>query len=239
MVIKLIKHNGMLKDFKIYKTKVDYEKLFNNLSEETLTDLQILTDHYHYYILLQLEKLTSVTVPVYCNRKINNIPTCLYLYITSNYKPFVNISTTITKIGITINLHRKDYISQDYYNTLQDVFIYGCDLENSDMFKEYIFNILFYAYIILKEFNFHPMLKYIQHEDDINELVEISTAHVRLYGELQECSACMEPTITKTTCNHIICQRCFCMLEKKTCPICRKVLNTEEDYFDEIRFLIE
>ena len=31
MVIKLIKHNGMLKDFKIYKTKVDYEKLFNRI----------------------------------------------------------------------------------------------------------------------------------------------------------------------------------------------------------------
>ena len=83
------------------------------------------------------------------------------------------------------------------------------------------------------------MLSYLNHRDDIPELLKIANSHTNLFGEKINCCVCMEQTITKTTCGHQLCQKCFCSLPKKICPLCRKVLSSEYDQVGEIHFYLE
>jgi hypothetical protein len=239
MDTKFIKYSGIQKEFKIYSTQVDYENLFNNLSEEIREELKLLTEYYFQYIKTQLENLNTVTLKIYHDKKIDNIPMYLHLYVITDYKPFINIPASITKIGINLTLPENEYISSDYYYLLQNIYILGCNTDNDNEFKNYIYNILFYAYIICKDYQYHPMLSYLNHRDDIPELLKIAKAHINLFGEKINCCVCMEQTITKTTCGHQLCQKCFCSLSKKICPLCRKVLINEYDQVGEIHFYLE
>lgn len=47
------------------------------------------------------------------------------------------------------------------------------------------------------------------------------------------CSVCYKQTSCKTTCGHLLCIRCAQKLQKKICPVCRRVLLTTEDIFSE------
>ena len=48
-----LKLDGWLYEFK-YNSAVDYEKIFNNISNDTKNDLLIVSDYYYYYLLLLL-----------------------------------------------------------------------------------------------------------------------------------------------------------------------------------------
>ena len=239
MSYEFIKYNGILKEFKIYTSRVDYEYIFDNLDEEVKYDLCLLVDYYYTYLKSQLENLDTISTIIHNERKIDEIPVYLFLYISKDYKPYINMQNSTVKIGINVTLPSTQLISPEYYNTLQNIYLLDCDLENEDDFKNYIYNTLFYGYIIARDFAFNPAFKYLNHKDDVNELLEIFKAYNRLFGEKIECSVCMEQTITKTVCNHIICQKCYVKLEKKICPMCRKVFNHGEEYQNEIYFFIE
>ena len=121
---------------------------------------------------------------------------------------------------------------------MQNLHLLDCDIENEDNFKNYIYNILFYTHIIIKQFKYNSLLKYLSHIDDIDDLIHIQELHLSLLSEIEECSVCLEPTITKTICKHVICQKCYSSLSKKICPICRKVIFNEIEDIEYIQFLI-
>ena len=88
----------------------------------------------------------------------------------------------------------------------------------------------------MNQFSYHPLLKNIYHDTDIEIFAEIKSAHIRLFGEFQQCSVCMENTTCMTKCKHMLCQKCACSLEKKICPICRRTITTEDNM--EVQFYI-
>ena len=69
MDTKFIKYSGIQKEFKIYSSQVDYENLFNSLSEEIKEELKLLTEYYFQYIKTQLENLDTVTIKIYHDKK--------------------------------------------------------------------------------------------------------------------------------------------------------------------------
>jgi hypothetical protein len=44
------------------------------------------------------------------------------------------------------------------------------------------------------------------------------------FTSTENCSVCIEPTKTKTSCSHHLCYICWSKLKQKNCPICREVL---------------
>ena len=112
----------------------------------------------------------------------------------------------------------------------QNIYLLDFDINNENEFKKYLYNILFYAYIIVRDFKYHPMLRYLNHKDDIDSLIDIKQTFMRLYGDTNECSVCFEPTITLTICNHYLCQKCYSQLQEKICPSCRADLIDENNF---------
>jgi hypothetical protein len=45
------------------------------------------------------------------------------------------------------------------------------------------------------------------------------------FKESEQCSVCIEPTKTKTPCNHSLCYPCWAKLKTKICPLCRDELQ--------------
>ena len=64
-----------------------------------------------------------------------------------------------------------------------------------------------------------------------NNIIDEELSGNYLLGE--ECSVCMEKTVTKTTCNHYLCICCWNKLghKKILCPICRKQITSRQDAF--------
>ena len=139
-------------------------------------------------------------------------------------------------MGFTVYLKQADilnYLESD--GVLQNVYFLIKDNINNDEFKNYIYNLLFYAHVVINNFAYSPMLNYLYHCDDIGYLEELKEVHIRLFGENKECSVCTEQTIGKTSCGHDLCQKCYCCIKNKKCPICRKLLyNENEAIYQEI-----
>ena len=74
------------------------------------------------------------------------------------------------------------------------------------------------------------MLKYLNYKDNIESLLKIKNSFINLYGEINECSVCLDPTITTTICNHYLCQKCYSQLQEKICPSCREDLIDENNF---------
>ena len=235
---EFIKYSGILKDFIIHKSIIDYEEIFNNLPAEVVEDLDILTEYYYNYLSTEIQNTSILSIKIQSIKSIDGLPIIFNLYLTKNFRPFFSNATITNKIGLNISLPTREYISKNNMESLQNIHLLNCDIEDEDTFKNYIYNILFYAHIIVKHFKFDPLLRYLNHIDDIDDLIHIQELHLRLFGTIEECSVCLEPTITKTICNHVICQKCYCCLSKKVCPICRKVLYNDIEDIEYIQFLI-
>ena len=232
-----LKLDGWLYEFK-YNSAVDYEKIFNNISNDTKNDLLIVSDYYYYYLSNEIKNKTSISSAIHSLKKINNMPVKIYLYIVTNYKEYHNDQECV-KIGINVSLLIKDHVNKYEYDLLQHIFILNCDISNENCFKNYLYNILFYTHIVLKDFEYHQLLYYIHHKDDIDNLVNIKLSFIRLFGDKHnECSVCYENTIMKTVCNHYLCQKCFCSLIEKTCPLCRENLLSDDEYSYDIDIIM-
>ena len=234
MSYDFVKPDGMLCEFKIYNTKIDFEKLFNELPKDVKKDILCLTElHYLFFREeLRIENTTSMSINLNSVKKIDKIPIKAYISLSKNYK-YINILdgnySETSKISIVICLPSYEYVSCNF-EMLQSIYLIDFDLEDEYVFKKYLYNILFYSYIIIKDFQYHPMLKYLNYKDDIENLLNIKNSFIRLYGEINECSVCLENTTTFTICNHYLCQKCFSQLNDKVCPTCRADLLDENTY---------
>lgn len=228
-----IECSSFFNEFRIYRSVVDYSVIFDTLSDDIKNDLEELTRYYYEYLEEELTDIGTISVPIQSVKKIDGIPVNIFMGISKDYMQYVNSTGIKSRISLSVYLSNKNYMHPEIF-TLQNINLLNCNIESEDMFTNYIYNILFYAYVVIHQFKFHPMLLYLHHEEDIANLVDIRMCHVRLYGETNECCICLEKTITHTVCNHFICQRCYCKLDNKVCPLCRKVLwsDDNEDYND-------
>lgn len=229
-----IKPDGILYEFKIYNSKIDFEPLFNELLEEVKNDILYLTELYFNFFKdeLSIENTTSVSISLNSVKKIDKIPIKAHISVSKNFK-YINIlngnQSETSKISVNICLPSYEYVSGTF-EMLQSIYLINLDLEDEYVFKKYLYNILFYSYIIIRDFRYHPMLKYLNYKDDIKKLLEIKNSFIRLYGEINECSVCLDPTITSTICNHYLCQKCYSQLNDKVCPSCRAELIDENTF---------
>ena len=222
MEYTFINYDGMINETKLYNSIVNYENLFNEIDSDDIILLKRLTSYYYKYF--KENCYSSILIePI---KKIDGIQIRIHIYI-SNIYDYIGQRTS-TKLGINVSLSPHEYINPENYDVIQNIYLKGCDLNDENIFKNYIYNILFYTKVIIKDFKFHPMLCYLNHIDDIPNILEIKDAILQLFGDSIECSVCLEKTITKTICNHGLCQICYSNLITKSCPMCRQVLLTDE-----------
>ena len=203
-----------------YRSVVNYQEIFNNMEEQTKQDLE--REVLFYYTYFTENAMTSINMDVN-NKKINtmNFDIEMYTYpITSN----------TSRIGVQIFL-------RDNASPLQYLaYIAPYNLKNfpssplqMNTFKEYLYSTLFLIHVFCTEFQYHPMLVYMYHKDDIPPMTDIKLRRARLFGDDLECSVCLEKTVMMTSCNHSLCHICFSKLRIKNCPLCRSLL--EHQYY--------
>lgn len=233
-MFKFIKFDGIIEEIN-YKSLVDYEKIFNELPIDIIQDLVIVTEYYYSILKKDIENnIGNIIYNISSVKKINNLPVKMNLYVLTNYQKYINDIET-TKIGLNICLPIDEYVNSEIYDLLQHIYFLNCDLSNENTLKNYLYNILFYAHIVLKNFKYHPLLYHLQHEDDIQNIVNIKTSFINLFGEFNKCCVCYDNTITFTICEHYLCQICYSKLKEKKCPMCRNLLlNENTDYSYEI-----
>ena len=210
--IKFLDHaSNFLTEFNEYISDVDYEYIFNTLSSETMYDLIKLSEYYiDFFYKIGIQSMDfdhNLFLDSVC--RISEIDIEINLYLT-----------TYGKIGIHVSLKNNDPINPNF-EILQHIYFINVNYANKVEFTNYIFNILFYAYIICSQFKFNPLLMYLYHKDDLDTLIEIRKRNIRLFNNDENCCVCNEQTITKTICKHTICQACFSSLIEKRCPLCR------------------
>jgi hypothetical protein len=201
-----------------YKSVVDYEREFNNLTSDVLEDLN---KEVNFYFDLFIGGNLATTVIDITNKSISHIHFDVDLYI-------YEASTNYSRIGFQVFMKDTSYILQ-HLSYFAPFNIKNFDTQPSqiDTFKEYIFNCMFYIYIFCKKFKFHPMLNFFYHSDDITSMSDIKLRRNRLFGdEDNDCSVCFESTVTTTQCNHSLCNSCYAKLKVKVCPLCRSTLET-------------
>lgn len=226
MEFSFIKYDYMIKESELYDTKVNYEKIFMNLTDDIKNYLNNFTDYLYKYFKEILKNNEICTLGIDCVKKIDNIPIKLHFYIIKNFKRY-NMENNTIKLGFNICISESEHINKLNYDLFQDLYILNVDIKNENIFKNYIYNICFYCYIVMKDFKYNPLLTYLNHSEDINDLINLKKVLINLFGEKLDCSVCMEQTLTTTECNHSLCQKCFCSLQKKICPICRTNLNDD------------
>lgn len=218
-----IKYNFMIIESKLYDTIVDYEMLFKEISDEDHTLLSRLTLYYYKYFIDN----TYFSIAIEPIKKIDGIPIRIHFYINRNIYDY-RTEEISTKIGVNVSMPPYEYVNVENSEILQNINLLGCDLNNEKIFKNYIYNVLFYTQIIIRDFKFHPILSYLNHKDDIENLLEIKGSIIKLFGENIDCCVCLEKTITKTICDHGLCQSCYSNLVTKSCPLCRSILLNED-----------
>ena len=92
MTYDFIKQDGILYEFKIYNSKLDFEPLFNELSEEVKNDILYLTELYYNFFKeeLSIENTTSVSISLNSVKKIDKIPIKAHISVSKNFK-YINI----------------------------------------------------------------------------------------------------------------------------------------------------
>ena len=177
MVYDFIKLDGMLNEFKIYNSKIDFEKLFNELADYVKEDIFELTNIYYDFFSEQFKDKNIINLSTTLNpiKKIDNIYYNAHLFIVNDFK-YVNMRSgnqvEITKISINICLPSSEHVS-GIFQTCQSIYLLDFDMEDENEFKKHIYNILFYCYIIIRDFRYHPLLRYLNHKDEIESLLKI------------------------------------------------------------------
>ena len=216
-----------------FESKVNYQKLFNELDDDDIYALDKLTFYYYNFFKTKTKYLESTTILIEPVKNIDDIPVKIQFYLIKNIHDYITRESH-SKIGINITISYRESINPRLYYMLQNFSTTKFNIDDDDEFKNIIYNCLFYCHVIAKYFKYNPMLKYLNHEDDINELVDIQKSIIHLYGNKSECSVCLEQTISTTICNHSLCQKCFSKLNKKNCPLCRNLLTDDSiDYYED------
>ena len=224
MPINFLEPSYMSNEYKIYTSNIDYEKKFIEMDIHEKEELEILAELYANNILDEHEYHNSSSYTIPHTYFQDDLPVFFKLYTSKQILYLNNRESHKLRIGLNVHMLGKNYVNEDYM--LYTIYYSNCS-SSMEEFKNYIANILFFVSIICKEFKYSSLLKYLCHEDEKDKLESISKVHINLFGETLECSVCMDNCIEKTICNHPICLKCYAKLEKKTCPICRKLLKSE------------
>jgi len=225
----VIKPKCFSNELRGYKSIVNYEDLFNSLSDETKDDLISETNRIYNFIdeTKDEDGSTNASLQIDNTRDISNIPIDIELYISKYiYNIYVH-----TKIGFYVYVkNTRQYIPQ-IFNFYRSDNISNNPSENDNKIKNYIYNVLFYIYVFVREFQFDSLFTNFYHKDDI-PLMKIDRLRcMRLFGNIDsECCVCLDKTLSKTECNHLLCTKCYSKLKIKNCPMCRTILETEEEF---------
>jgi hypothetical protein len=192
----------------VHTSTVDYKKKFIELDDEVKNDLSIMTEHYFKYLkstgkwnlFTTIKNEDSIfTTEIYFNRVIDNVNILFKIDYCDN-------SLYVQNIVLNYGEYKKDKIFTD------------------DIFKNCLYNILFYLKIFKDEFKYNSLCEHYQHKDEIKDLTEFYKSYNRvLIYNAPECCVCLEGVneVYKTLCDHHICVTCSLKLKKKICPMCR------------------
>ena len=140
MTYDFVELDGILCEFKIYDYKIDFESLFNQLSDEVRNDLSYLTDlHYEFFKKeLNVENTTSISISLNSVKKIDKIPIKAHISIWKNYK-YISIvngdQRETTKICVNICLPSYEYVLGTF-EMLQSSYLINFNLEDEIEFKK-------------------------------------------------------------------------------------------------------
>ena len=88
----------MVSESKLYTSKVDYEKLFTELSENVKNSLILLVDYlYNYFTTTLKDKNTSI-IYIDCVKTIDCIPVKLCYFMNKNWTNEIKILSELKKI---------------------------------------------------------------------------------------------------------------------------------------------
>jgi hypothetical protein len=215
--------NGFLIEVQGYKSKVNYNKLFDELDNSIKQDLY---DESLYYINViethdYFATETIISFSLDCLDDVSNIGVDIEFFI-HKYDNLIN------KIGFNT------YIKNTGFGIiLQSFEIDNFDIENENVLLNHIFNTFFYVYILIKHFQYNSLFTYLYHSEDIEHIVQLRERRIRLFGnDKMECCVCLNKTLITTSCGHFLCQYCFSRLNNRTCPLCRN--NLEENNISSI-----
>jgi len=158
-----IKYDSILTEFKIFSSNIDYEKIFSEVPNDIHKDIFDLTNLYYDFFIseLKVENLTSISIMLNSTKKIDKIPVKAHLVVLKNLK-YVDTQTgeqkIANKISVNVCLHPYEHVSNNF-EVLQNIFLLNFNIDNEIEFKKYIYNTIFYAYIIFKDFKYHSILK--------------------------------------------------------------------------------
>lgn len=228
--IKSVQNNGkFVNELKGFKSKINYEDVFNVLEKDVKTDIFYEMEKYFNIFNDELKLANNISSAVFIEqplKKISELPIDIEIYAL---KHTFDDDVVTGKIGFNIYL-----IDTECSVVLQTFQFYDFDISNDDIFKNYIYNIIFYIYIVLKNFEYNKLFNNIYHKDDINHMIEAKSRTIRLFGDKDEidCCVCLENTVSKTICNHNLCHCCYSKLAPKMCPLCRQMF--ENDGYDDM-----
>jgi hypothetical protein len=189
--------------------------------------LENLTYFYSNIIINTLNIKEKIIINLDSSKKIDDLDIRVFLIINKSSLRVNNNSCYLISLYV---IYKKAYIElEDDDNKLQ-LLSKIININDEDELSNDIYNLLFYSHIIYNQFSYDPLLKYIYHRDEIQSIHDIKLSYINLFDNISECCVCMEPTNIKTMCKHTICQKCFCNLKPKKCPICRNRLHSESSY---------
>lgn len=202
-----------------YKSKIDYRKIFNDLDINTKNNLYEISNKI-YNLKVKDNISDNIYFMVDGVDSIDSIPCSIKMYITRfYYNDEDEDDNDETRIGILISA--KEELNE---RLLQHFFYSNL---NFLKIKDYIYNILFFAHIIVKTFKASPLLYHLYHKDDIEDMNNIRKINIQLFGNQNDCCVCYDNTVFKLACSHSLCQKCYLKLSYKKCPMCRVDLINE------------
>lgn len=217
--MNFINTNGFINEILTYTSNVNYKQIYENLPDEIKVDL--LDEAKACSKLLITDEDDDITVSSYISiayeselSAISEIPIEIELFI-GKYKKAPH------RVGFIV------YVKNSCFsNRIQSFYLRIDDLSYETIING-LYNVLFYMYVVVREFKYNPLFHSIYHRDEIDEMIKIRLRRLRLFGnDDMKCPICMETTIVTTYCNHYLCQRCFAKLNNRICPICRELLDT-------------
>jgi len=208
-------HFNEIKDY--YELK-NMENTFISLSDDIKNDLSQVTNSLYKTFIKKLEESKQYTINLDGINQIDGFNCFIQIYI--------NNLPEIKKICLNVNNYN-DYNS----DSLQNIVYNNIDINSEHNFKNYIYNILFFCHLIVKEYKYSPLFYSFYHKNDIIEMNNIRKRNIKLFGKNEECCVCYDQTIKKTICDHSLCLRCLnkIPMNNRKCPLCREFLSIDDD----------
>lgn len=211
-------HFNEIKDYYDLSSK---ENIFNSLNDDVKNDLSIVTNNLYETFSKKLENSKQYSINLDGIDLIDGFNCYILIH--------VNIFPETKQISLIVN-NDNNYITLQ--NDIYQKIVYSdIDIVSENNFKNYIYNILFFCYLIVREYKYSPLFYNFYHKNDIIEMNNNRKRNIKLFGKNEECCICYDQTVNKTICDHSLCLRCLNKIpnNNKKCPLCRTFLTIEDD----------